>query len=205
MGVSAIRQPPHGSELAARVEAMDRGAKECPLVLNQSILAEFIEASEVIREPRLWKLPTELVARHYVPAYVQATAGDEAASAIKASERLSFAFARLLQSNDYATVSAEKRAKEPAADLRPTILLVYAEFLAVQAKLPDASENRLCELTGINLGASREPIHRNTIRRAVRKGQSILRRLPPRHVDLLLRAMLEHGQRFQPGWNKTLG
>lgn len=81
MASSILREPPPGSELAARIKAMNRAAPEpgSPLAADP-VLIETAELSEVLREPRLWKLPAELVARHVVPHRIEAAYGAEAAA-----------------------------------------------------------------------------------------------------------------------------
>ncbi len=188
MALSILRNPPRGSVLAARVEAFNSARPEAGSRLTDNpAFNEMAELYEVIREPRLWKLPREWVARHVVPVHLQAVSGPTAADAARENAELAIAYARTLQELDEATASAAKRAKEPASDLQAIVLpIIFAEFLSVQVQMPGASANRHYEVTGINLGRSREPLDRNAIRRAVQKFLRMLARLPNRQVDAVL-------------------
>lgn len=188
MSLSILRNPPRGSELAARVEIMNSAGFEpgSPLADNP-ILKQMAELYEVTREPRLWKLPAEWIVRHDLPHRVKFAFGEEGAVELERSPNLGLMIARQLQELDYLNSPAAKRAKEPPSDLQAIILpIIFAEFLSVRAQMPDASANRHYEVTGINLGGSREPIDRNAIRRAVKKFPRILARLPKPHVDAVL-------------------
>lgn len=188
MALSILRNPPRGSELAARVEIMNSAGFEpgSPLADNP-ILKEMAELYEVTREPRLWKLPAEWIVRHDLPHRLKFAFGKEAVAELEHSPNLAQIIAIQLQELDYLNSPAAKRAREPRSDLQTLILpIIYAEFLSVRAQLPEASANRHYEVTGINLGASREPIDRNAIRRAVKKFPRILARLSEPHVDAVL-------------------
>jgi hypothetical protein len=205
MPVSILREPPRGSELAARVEAMNRDPGENSPLAREPVLVTTAEAYEVSREPRLWKLPAAWVARHYVPRYLALTAGSAVAARVQADAEVALEFACLLQDNDQATASAEKRAKEPAEDTPKFVMgIIYAEYQRVKNQLPDASDNRHFEVTGINLGGSREPIDRAAIRRAVEKFPHLLTGKPKWQVDAILWAVIAFGDIFRPGWAKTL-
>jgi hypothetical protein len=188
MALSILRNPPRGSELAARVERMNSAGFEpgSPLADNP-VLKEMEELYEVIREPRLWKLPAEWIVRHDLPHRVKFAFGEEGAAELERSPNLGLMIARQLQELDYLHSPAAKRAREPRSDLHTLILpIIYAEFLSVRAQMPEASANRHYEVTGINLGGSREPIDRNAIRRAVKKFPRILARLPKPQIDAVL-------------------
>lgn len=196
--MSILHNPPRGTELAARVAILQNAQPEPSRdFADHPVLRETAELYEVMREPRSWKLPTDLVARHVLPSRFRTEYGEKAAAALNRNPDLALAVAEQFQQLDYLSSSAAKRAKEPPSDLHALVLpIIYAEFLSVRARMSAASANRHYEVTGINLGGPRQPIDRNAIRRAVEKFPRRLFRLPERQINLVLLSIMVFQDEF---------
>jgi hypothetical protein len=205
MSFSILRKPPHGSELAARVEAMNRDPDENSPFAREPILVATAEMYEVSREPRLWKLPADLVARHVVPQRIEAAYGSEAAAELARSPALALVVAHQLQELDYRCASAGQRAKSPPPEDRPlAAALVVAEFMTVCGDLQGASFNRQCMEVAQRLGGHGAKIDRAAVRRAIEGQVKSLARLPENMHALAMLALLRLSETFRPGWRKEL-
>ncbi|MCA3441956.1 MAG: hypothetical protein INF52_01070 [Rhodobacter sp.] len=206
MAASILRDPPPVSELAARVDFLaaiefDPGS---PLATDP-VLIETAELLQVIREPRLWKLPAELVVRHVVPQRIEAAYGAGAAAELARSPALVLVVAHQLQELDDRCASARKRAKSPPPEGRSLVAaLVFAEFMAVCGDLPGASFNRQCMEAARRLGGHGAKIDRAVVRRAVEGQVKALSRLPENMHAVAMHALLRLSETFRPGWRKRL-
>ncbi len=206
MATSILREPPPGSELAARVEAIDRMASAkpepgSPFVTNP-VLIETEELLQVLSEPRLWKLPAEWIVRHDLPTRIKVAYGEEAAAELEQSPHLGLFIAHQLQELDYRSASARKRAKNPPPENRPVIAaVVFGEFMKVSGEMPEATFNRHCMETAQRLGGRGAKTDRASIRRAVASMVCALTRLPERDQKVFLRAVEYLNEIFRPGWH----
>ena len=191
MALSILRNPPSGSELAARVRVLENAEFESDhRLVDEPSVKDAAELYEVIREPRSWKIPANLVARHILPYEFKYRYGEQAAADLEKCPDLALAAAKQFQQLDYLRSSAVERAKEPPSDLHVTAMpIIYAEYLAVKRRETEASDNRHYEVTGRNLGGRHDPIDRNAIRRAVQRFQVAILRLRGRNFDAAVVAL----------------
>ena len=197
MAKSALREPPAGSELAARFAEV-RGNQSAP---DDPVLREILELGAVIEEPRLWKLPTEWVARHVVPIHIRLTAGEDAAAELQQSPMLALAIARMLQELDKEQASARKRATEPPPDHIALVRsLIVAEFFNVGLEIPGASLTRRYMTTARRLSGNGAKIDRATVARAVKHFFAVMDRQSEQKRKGLELALFFFADRFQPGW-----
>lgn len=204
---SILKEPPKGSELAARFNHLTRGlSTHAGLIAFGKDQAEdvFIELGEwraLMHEPRLWLLPADLVARRWLPAYLAEACGKETAESVRANEDLALQYARDLQRLAYLEANAGEKAREPLEDNRPFLqTLIFAEYGAVRAKIPNSTINscsvKVCE----NLGGANAPLDRMTIRRAIEGFPKLLAPQSCAHPEYVILAVLHLRDYFRDGW-----
>ena len=200
MTKSALREPPAGSELAARFAEIHEDKRDP----EDPVLRELFELNAVINEPRLWKLPTEWVARHVVPVRIELTDGAVAAAELQQSPKLALIIAGLMQALDEAQASARKRATEPPLDHMALVrALIVAEFLNVDKEMPGASLTRRYMTTARRLSGNGAKIDRATVARAVKHFFAAMDRQPDEKRKAVTAALFFCADRYRPGWKKA--
>lgn len=211
MGRSVFVEPPKGSELAARYVAIkaNQSRADCLRELGASYSDEIlIETGELLaleHDPRIWKHPTNLIARHYLPFYLAQKYGAEAADCLAENSALAMSYAQDLQRLEFLEATAAERSKEPTVDPGDSAkVLVFAEFLNVQNEYPGASLNYCFEKTAERLGGAGAPLNRASVRRAVAYVVSMVNSQTKEGRDLQIRAITHFQEFFRPGWRKRL-
>lgn len=199
---SMIRHAPRNSELGQRLAHLtDPDALEAVYQMVPGIRT-VAEGIAFLSEPRLWKAPVRVVAKHRLLAELETRGRTKALQAFEREPEAALYAAELLQALEYEKAKTEERNRETQPDNRwLTRYLIAAEWLNVAPHMPEASVTAVRREVGRRLGTSREFVNTATIRRALHDFEADQLLAPPPAVRSLVKLYLALlSVYFERGW-----